>query len=130
MKKKSREKQKNYVKSFSGGYKLKKTFSIMILLLIVLSVNYVKDTIIESVDDSPQKVGRFFDKEGIYETAHEKYGVYSMGVDQKDKLLLVSLNVSNYVYKEDVEKYFEQQLFIHGLKEYSIEVYFYENGNR
>lgn|GEM_PF-6444921 len=109
---------------------MKKTFSIIILLLIVLSVHHFKDTIIESVDDSPQKVERFFKKEEIYETAHEKYGVYSMGVDQKDKLLLVSLNVSNHVYKEDVEKYFAQQLFIHGLKEYSIEVYFYENGNR
>ncbi len=56
----------------------------MILLLIVLFVHHFKDTIIESVDDSPQKVERFLKKEEIDETAHEKYGVYSMGVVQKD----------------------------------------------
>ncbi|MFJ7662442.1 hypothetical protein ACIQXW_08580 [Lysinibacillus sp. NPDC097162] len=107
---------------------MKRIFPLIILLLLVLSVYHFKDKLIVSGDVSQQYIEQFFNNEEIYDTAHKKYGVYSMGVDQNDKLLLVSMSVSNKEYKQDVEKYFEQQLNIHRLIDYNIEVYLYENG--
>ncbi|MGE7843792.1 hypothetical protein ACQKNX_23795 [Lysinibacillus sp. NPDC093712] len=106
---------------------MKRFFPLIILLLLVFSVYYFKEKLIISGDDSQQYIEQFFNNEEIYDTAHKKYGVYSMGVDQNDKLLLVSMNVSNKEYTEDVEKYFKQQLNIHRLNDYNIEVYLYEN---
>ncbi|MFJ7666386.1 hypothetical protein ACIQXI_04720 [Lysinibacillus sp. NPDC097195] len=53
-----------------------------------------------------------------------------MGVDQNANLLVVGMDVSNQKYKEDVKNYMNHHLQAYHLKEYEVEVYVYENGNK
>lgn len=107
---------------------MKKIILSIILLVVIVSVDPLKDKIFVSQSSSQQKIERFFENEDIYNTAHTKYGIYSMGVDRNEKLLVVGMDVSNQQNKENVEKYMKQQLQVYHLNEYGVEVYVYENG--
>jgi len=109
---------------------LNKIILSIILLVVFVSVNQLKDTIFVSQSSSQQKIERFFENEDIYNTAHAKYGIYSLGVDQNEKLFVVGMDVSNQQNKVNVEKYMKQQLQAYHLKEYGVEVYVYGNGNK
>ena len=69
----------------------------------------------------------FFENVEIYNTAHVEIGIYSIGINQNENLLVVRMDTSNQQYKADVEKYRKQQLQAFHLKEYEVEVNVYGN---
>ncbi|WP_409369631.1 hypothetical protein [Lysinibacillus sp. 38-6] len=104
-----------------------KYFQFILICSIVIVLLFGCNT---SQRNSQQNIERFFANEDIYNTAHEKYGIYSMGVDPKEKVFVVGMDVSNLQHKKNVEQFMKQHLLAYHLKEYGIEVYVYENGNQ
>lgn len=110
-----------------GGFSLKKIYSILIALLLVLSFYIVGESYHTFAETPEPSIEELFESDNIYDEAKEKYGIYSMGVGKDVKTLVIGMDDSNKHHKEDAQKYFRKELTNIGIHDYNIEVHVYAN---
>lgn len=109
---------------------MKKNYWVFIILLAFLSIYLIGENLYAyATKDENTSIELLFESDIIYDDASDRFGIYSMGVDQNSKILVIGMGETYKGVKIDVEKYFDKQLKNIGLDDYTIEVNVYKEGD-
>lgn len=109
---------------------MKKNYWVLIILLAFLSIYLISENLhTYATKNEETSIESLFESDLIYDDASHRFGIYSMGVDQNLKILVIGMGETYKGVKKDVEKYFDKQLENIGLDDYTVEVNIYKEAD-
>lgn len=100
---------------------MKKKYLISAALMSCLLFYVGGDYIFSASASEDQLIDEIFESD-LYDTTAEKYGVTSMGVGKREKILSVRIEEKNINNEKEAKQYFENHLASLGINDYKVEI--------